>query len=99
MDLAITAAMQGLGVAMADETLVAGDLRTGRLCRPFSLSVKNRRQLPAGCSPLAKARPTGWRAFAPRWLIQRHMMLHHPTKQRQPRAHKAVLDFKSPRAC
>lgn len=40
MDLAITAAMQGLGVAMADETLVAGDLRTGRLCRPFSLSVK-----------------------------------------------------------
>ncbi|WEF26210.1 LysR substrate-binding domain-containing protein [Klebsiella aerogenes] len=40
MDLAITAAMQGLGVAMADETLVAEDLRTGRLCRPFALSVK-----------------------------------------------------------
>ena len=31
MDLAITAAMQGLGVAMADETLVAGDLRTATM--------------------------------------------------------------------
>lgn len=40
MDLAITAAMQGLGVAMADATLVAEDLRAGRLHRPFELSVK-----------------------------------------------------------
>lgn len=40
MDLAITAAMQGLGVAMADATLVAEDVRAGRLVRPFTLSVK-----------------------------------------------------------
>ncbi|MEE7532006.1 LysR family transcriptional regulator [Klebsiella huaxiensis] len=40
MDLAITAAMQGLGIAIADETLVAEDLRAGRLTRPFALSVK-----------------------------------------------------------
>jgi LysR family glycine cleavage system transcriptional activator len=31
MDLAITAAIQGLGVAIADETLVAEDVRAGRL--------------------------------------------------------------------
>ncbi|MGE0970663.1 LysR family transcriptional regulator [Klebsiella sp. WOUb02] len=40
MDLAITAAMQGLGIAIADATLVAEDLRVGRLLRPFALSVK-----------------------------------------------------------
>lgn len=40
MDLAITAAMQGLGLAMADATLVAEDVRAGRLVRPFTLSVK-----------------------------------------------------------
>jgi LysR family glycine cleavage system transcriptional activator len=40
MDLAITAAMQGLGVAMADATLVAEDVRAGRLVRPFTFSVK-----------------------------------------------------------
>lgn len=40
MDLAITAAMQGLGIAIADATLVAEDLRVGRLVRPFALSVK-----------------------------------------------------------
>lgn len=40
MDLAITAAMQGLGIAMADATLVAEDVRAGRLARPFPLSVK-----------------------------------------------------------
>lgn len=40
MDLAITAAMQGLGVAIADETLVEEDIRAGRLSRPFDTSVK-----------------------------------------------------------
>lgn len=40
MDLAITAAMQGLGVAIADETLVEEDIRAGRLARPFDTSVK-----------------------------------------------------------
>jgi LysR family glycine cleavage system transcriptional activator len=40
MDLAITAAMQGLGVAIADETLVREDIRAGRLARPFNTSVK-----------------------------------------------------------
>lgn len=40
MDLAITAAIQGFGVAIADEALVAEDVRAGRLLRPFSLSVK-----------------------------------------------------------
>ncbi|MRS88828.1 LysR family transcriptional regulator [Enterobacteriaceae bacterium RIT714] len=40
MDLAITAAMQGLGVAIADETLVAEDIDAGRLARPFDTSVK-----------------------------------------------------------
>ncbi len=40
MDLAISAAIQGFGIAIADETLVAEDLRTGRLVRPFAHSVK-----------------------------------------------------------
>ncbi|MNE09967.1 Glycine cleavage system transcriptional activator [compost metagenome] len=40
MDLAITAAMQGLGVAIADETLVEEDIRAGRLARPYNTSVK-----------------------------------------------------------
>ena len=40
MDLAISAAIQGFGIAIADETLVAEDLRAGRLRRPFSHSVK-----------------------------------------------------------
>lgn len=40
MDLAITAAIQGLGVAIADETLVEEDIRAGRLLRPFARSVK-----------------------------------------------------------
>lgn len=40
MDLAITAAIQGLGVAIADETLVEEDVRAGRLLRPFARSVK-----------------------------------------------------------
>lgn len=40
MDLAITAAIQGFGVAIADEALVAEDVRAGRLLRPFDLSVK-----------------------------------------------------------
>jgi LysR family glycine cleavage system transcriptional activator len=40
MDLAITAAIQGLGLAIADETLVAEDIRAGRLIRPWKESVK-----------------------------------------------------------
>ncbi|MBR7287847.1 LysR family transcriptional regulator, partial [Klebsiella pneumoniae] len=40
MDLAITAAIQGLGVAIADETLVAEDIRAGRLMRPYETSIK-----------------------------------------------------------
>ncbi|EME8857904.1 LysR family transcriptional regulator [Enterobacter mori] len=40
MDLAITAAIQGLGVAIADETLVAEDVRAGRLLRPYETSIK-----------------------------------------------------------
>ncbi|HEY3986223.1 LysR family transcriptional regulator [Cedecea sp.] len=40
MDLAISAAIQGFGIAIADETLVAEDIRTGRLVRPFASSVK-----------------------------------------------------------
>ena len=40
MDLAITAAIQGLGVAIADETLVAEDIRAGRLMRPYAQSGK-----------------------------------------------------------
>lgn len=40
MDLAITAAIQGFGVAIADETLVAEDLSCGRLVRPYTLSVR-----------------------------------------------------------
>lgn len=40
MDLAITAAIQGFGVAIADEALVAEDVRAGRLLRPYELSVK-----------------------------------------------------------
>ncbi|WP_318367651.1 LysR family transcriptional regulator [Enterobacter sp.] len=40
MDLAIGAAIQGFGVAIADETLVAEDLRAGRLVRPFAASIR-----------------------------------------------------------
>jgi len=40
MDLAISAAIQGFGIAIADEALVAEDVRMGRLVRPFAHSVK-----------------------------------------------------------
>lgn len=40
MDLAITAAIQGLGIAIADETLVEEDVRAGRLIRPYDTSIK-----------------------------------------------------------
>ncbi|MFJ5852555.1 LysR family transcriptional regulator [Enterobacter cancerogenus] len=40
MDLAITAAIQGLGMAIADETLVEEDIRAGRLTRPYDTSIK-----------------------------------------------------------
>jgi len=40
MDLPITAAIQGLGVAIADETLVEEDIRAGRLARPYETSIK-----------------------------------------------------------
>ncbi len=40
MDLAITAAIQGLGMAIVDETLVEEDIRAGRLLRPWKESVK-----------------------------------------------------------
>ena len=40
MDLAITAAIQGYGLAIADEMLIAEDVRCGRLARPFADSVK-----------------------------------------------------------
>nr|WP_318381639.1 LysR substrate-binding domain-containing protein [uncultured Enterobacter sp.] len=40
MDLVIGAAIQGFGVAIADETLVAEDLRAGRLFRPWPHSVR-----------------------------------------------------------
>ncbi|HKN05961.1 MAG TPA: LysR substrate-binding domain-containing protein [Buttiauxella sp.] len=40
MDLAISAAIQGFGIAIADATLVAEDLRRGRLVQPFASSVK-----------------------------------------------------------
>lgn len=39
MDLAISAAIQGFGVAMADELLVAEDVRMGRLVQPFAEPV------------------------------------------------------------
>ncbi|RPH30685.1 LysR family transcriptional regulator [Buttiauxella warmboldiae] len=40
MDLAISAAIQGFGIAIADATLVAEDLHRGRLVQPFEGSVK-----------------------------------------------------------
>lgn len=40
MDLAISAAIQGFGIAIADATLVAEDLHRGRLVQPFANSVK-----------------------------------------------------------
>ncbi len=40
MDLAISAAIQGFGVAMADITLVEEDIRRKRLVKPFVESVK-----------------------------------------------------------
>lgn len=39
MDLAISAAIQGFGIAIADATLVAEDLHRGRLVQPFDNSV------------------------------------------------------------
>ena len=40
MDLAISAAIQGFGIAMADVTLVAEDIRMHRLVQPFPQAVK-----------------------------------------------------------
>jgi LysR family glycine cleavage system transcriptional activator len=39
-DLAIQAAIDGQGVALGDSTLAADDLASGRLVRPFELSLK-----------------------------------------------------------
>lgn len=40
MDLAITAAIQGFGIAIADEMLIQQDVACGRLVRPYAHSVK-----------------------------------------------------------
>ena len=40
MDLAITAAIRGLGVAIADEALVAEDIHAGRLSAAYATSIK-----------------------------------------------------------
>lgn len=39
LDLTMTAAAQGLGMAMGDKTLIIEDLQQGRLLAPFALSV------------------------------------------------------------
>lgn len=40
MDLAISAAIQGFGVAMADSNLVESDIASGRLIKPFAGEVE-----------------------------------------------------------
>jgi LysR family glycine cleavage system transcriptional activator len=67
--IALQAAIEGQGVALSESTLVADDLASGRLVRPFTLTVKGPAQFgyyalttPAGAErPLVKA-------FR-RWLI------------------------------
>ena len=91
MDLAITAAIQGLGVAIADETLVAEDVRAGRLMRPYETSIKTGASLSHWCCAKRLVRKMGWRRFAPVCLIEADVVLHHPFEEAHPGAHKAVF--------
>ena len=89
MDLAITAAIQGLGVAIADETLVAEDVRAGRLMRPYETSIKT------GASYRLVLRETpcqenGLAAFRA-CLIEADVMLHYALEEAHAGAHKAVF--------
>ncbi len=90
MDLAITAAIQGLGVAIADETLVEEDVRAGRLARPLRAALKRVRATDWFCANRL-ARKMGWRRFAPACSVEAHMVFHNALKEAHARAHKAVF--------
>ena len=55
LDLAITATAQGNGVAIADWSLIADDLKAGRLAMPFDLKVPTGGAYLLVCSPHSEA--------------------------------------------
>lgn len=55
--LALEAAMEGQGVAVAPRFLVAGDLRTGRLVQPFALEVPQPRRWYLACRKERRSEP------------------------------------------
>jgi LysR family glycine cleavage system transcriptional activator len=55
--LALEAAMEGQGVAVAPRFLVAGDLRTGRLVQPFALEVPQPRRWYLACRTERRGEP------------------------------------------
>jgi LysR family glycine cleavage system transcriptional activator len=66
--LAIQAAIDEQGVALAESTLVAGDLASGRLVRPFEMSIKG----PAEFGYYALTSPTETRPLVTAfrdWLV------------------------------
>ncbi|UIL50631.1 MULTISPECIES: LysR substrate-binding domain-containing protein [Pantoea] len=65
MDLAISAAIQGFGVAIADSNLVESDIASGRLVKPFAGEVKTGAaysllQRPSGEAPPLLAELVAW---------------------------------------
>ncbi|NIF22031.1 LysR substrate-binding domain-containing protein [Candidatus Pantoea multigeneris] len=89
MDLAIGAALQGFGITVADTTLAASELRSGRLVAPFPLVVKTG----ASYSLLQRADASAHPALAEvvAWLAQSapppgfaSEMGSHQTKHPQP---------------
>lgn len=69
MDLAISAAIQGFGVTVADVTLVENDLAMNRLVAPFSETVKTGAAYSLLQRPLKEAPPQLTSLVA--WLTQR----------------------------
>ena len=95
MDLAITAAIQGLGIAIADETLVEEDVRAGRLMRPFDTSIKTGRAT-GWYYATHPARKTDWMRFAPVCSVEADVVFHHPFKEAHTGTHEAVF---KPKTC
>lgn len=95
MDLAITAAIQGLGIAIADETLVEEDVRAGRLMRPYDTSIKTG----ASYRLVLRDAPdpgTGWMRFVPVCSVEADVVFHYPFEEAHTGTHKTVF---KPKTC
>jgi LysR family glycine cleavage system transcriptional activator len=76
MDLAISAAIQGFGITMADINLVENDIASGRLVAPFAGGVKTGAAYSLLQRPPAEAPP--FLADLVAWLCQSQKVTHSP---------------------